>query len=147
MPLHILVNNHCNISYMTCMYITMEKAVVYSNRNGFYGELWASLSHKELMEWLESCLEQQDESSTRANDTELINVILASNRVSNFTEAVHGSEEVTSEHEHDGSVDTMEIQVDTGLSTPPSTTALWKTLGPLKRRLVYDVCPKVHCDT
>ena len=81
--------------------------------------------HKELQEWIQTTHQIDEQTRPSICDENVISIQQASCGVSNLSQTVHGSEEtdqkVASEQEL------------------PS----WSSLDPLKRRMVYDLCPKV----
>lgn len=78
-----------------------------------------------MQEWM---LNQQDKKMTNSSCEEdgILTVNDSPGQVTNLTQFTH-------EHSEEGS----EVNTSPRLS--------WKTLEPLKRRLVYDICPKVQC--
>lgn len=84
--------------------------------------------HKELQDCIETSRDgREDHADLREN---VITVHQPSGSISNIVQTVHGSEEVDIQN-----TALEQSQVEPLLS--------WNTLEPLKRRLVYDLCPKV----
>ena len=86
------------------------------------------MMHKELEDLLLNNTEQQDEQKTTpVSENRIIAVKSPLSRISNLTQIVHDDNALSKEY-----------------SKESESVLTWKSLDPLKRRLVYDVFPKVH---
>lgn len=112
----------------------------FKNRNSFYGELWASLMHKEMQEWLQNPMEQRDEQelAVTACEDHIISIDHLSNEATNLIQTVHGSEREPL-HDSEGG---EEFSNTTSDLSPGSSRLSWNYLNS-KKRIVYDICPKV----
>ncbi len=109
-----------------------------TNRNGFYGGYWASLMQKEFQEWIQISKQEDEEKEMKPTtmtmcDNKTITIQQTSCGVSSISEIVHGSEEV----------DSKVSSECTSQDQPSSRHLSWNSLDSQKRRLVYDLCPKV----
>lgn len=105
-------------------------------RNGFYGDQWASLMHREMQEWLLQGDQPEEREQNATCEEGELPVERSSNQISNLIETVYEHEQKQKEPETEVS--------ESGKELPPKS-ALFdrKALDPLKRRLVYDINPKV----
>lgn len=127
-----------------CMY----QRTVHYRRNGFYGELWASLMHREFHPWLQNVCSSS--SSTNVGTDDCIAIKEPSSCIDNVIQAIHGPEKTPSKSSN---CDSVPEERGVSQDDPPSEAELpgvmhssllsWKSLDPVKRRLVYDICPKV----
>ena len=90
--------------------------------------------HKELQEYIETPMDECKGSVDVCESVITVQSPLSS--ISNVNQTVHGSEEASFQ---DTAVEQLKIK----------PLVSWNTLEPLKRRLVFDLCPKVlviFCD-
>ncbi len=101
--------------------------------------------HREMEEWLHGQAEPHEDRQTISEDVcdqYLLSVKSPSNSVTNLVQAVHTQEACSAETSILTDETLAEFQSDDVL--PKKTPSVnWGSLDPLKRRLVYDICPKV----
>lgn len=97
--------------------------------------------HKEMQEWLQNPMKQCDEheQAVTACEDHMISIEHLSNEVTNLIQTVHGSRREPNELLHDS-----EGEEEFSNSTSQGSSRLsWNCLLS-KKRIVYDICPKVY---
>lgn len=109
-------------------------------RNGFYGDVWASLMQRELDEWLQVSVEHQNkpEPPTEVGSEGVLTIAPPCNVVDNLYNQIHGLDETLSPEKQNVNED-----IKLPLAEKDSPLLNWSSLDQLKKRLVYDICPKV----
>lgn len=88
--------------------------------------------HRELQDWMQVSADEQ--SCTPECSGKAIHIQRPLCTISNANQTVHDPKEL----------DKNESSVSTSLEEPPPAQLTWVSLDPLKRRFVYDICPKVQ---
>lgn len=93
--------------------------------------------HREMQEWLLQG-DQHDEQRTTACEDQILPLKCPFDQISNLTQNVY----------HHGHETASNKASESDEELPSTRTSLdWETLDPLKRRLVYDISPKVSWST
>ena len=100
--------------------------------------------HKEMQEWLENPMEQRDEQKlvVTACEDHMISIEHSFDEVTNLIQTVHGSQTEPNETLHDSETGGEEFSNSTSDLSPRNSRLSWNHLNS-KKRIVYDICPKV----